>query len=61
MEYTYELKGEGPTKLIVIDPATLSEEQKTLLLKATEGYIRGLNYWAMDRPAAVNNPLPQTP
>jgi hypothetical protein len=48
MEYTYQLFGNpGPLKLLVIDPETLSQEQKDALLKGTEGYKRGINYWPL--------------
>lgn len=48
-EYHYSLSLSGPTDLIVIDPDTLSKSQKESLLKGTDGFARGINYWHMKR------------
>lgn len=56
--YTYQLVSDEPLKLLVIDPATLSDEQKDLLLKATEGYKRGVNYWSMEREVEKEKKMP---
>ena len=52
-EYKYELKSDGPLKMLVIDPNSLSGEQIKALEHATKGYVRGINFWSIEKEAVL--------
>lgn len=53
-EYKHELYRPENPSLIVIDPATLSPDQKSALLLATTNYVKGKNFWHIKREDPPN-------